>query len=43
MLMTLCRLFPAYTPETAAEAPIWVWQMVGVLMESGAFEVPHGE
>lgn len=22
----LCRMYPAYTPETARHAPAWVWR-----------------
>lgn len=31
----LCQLYPAYTPEAAAEAPAWVLRHVALLQAGG--------
>jgi hypothetical protein len=35
MLHRLCRLYPAWTPDTAADAPAWVLRHVALLEEAG--------
>lgn len=32
---TLCRRYPAYTPERAARAPIWIQRHIALLEAAG--------
>lgn len=38
MIATLCRHYPAYTPEAAAQAPAWVWRDLEILRAAGYFD-----
>lgn len=40
MILSLCRLYPGYTPETAREAPAWVWRDIWMLQEAGMLGGP---
>lgn len=31
MIEALCRRYPAYTPEAAAEAPVWVLRHIALV------------
>lgn len=42
MWYALTRMFPAYTPEMAREAALWVWRDLAILTAAGHFEVPNG-
>lgn len=39
MIYNLCQRYPAYTPEAAARAPLWVWRDLEILAAAGHFEV----
>lgn len=40
MLHALCMRYPAYTPETAADAPSWVLRNLEMLALAGHFAAP---
>lgn len=42
MIHRLCVRYPAYTPETALEAPSWVFRNLEILRLAGEFERPGG-
>ena len=42
MIHRLCMRYPAYTPETAREAPSWVLRNLDILALAGEFEPRDG-
>ena len=42
-MLSICRAFPAYTPETARQAPVWVLRDLNLLTAAGYFEAPSGD
>lgn len=41
MIEALCRRYPAYTPDTAADAPVWVLRHMALV--DAAIGVRHGQ